>query len=316
VAEIPFSYMSEEDRVLVFADLLFDALAPATAERHRAMVRLEDISAASDPAELRAAADFLRSEGIPFGFGVVPEYVDPHGAYNGGVSERVRLSQSPEVTAILKDLVARGGTLVMHGQTHQWATTINPYTAVTADDHEFYRVTENLDHTLNYIGPIPGDSLSWATNRLKTADNQFRQAGLPLPAIWEFPHYSGSVADQRAVSARFATRWERTLYFPGLLRGGAIDYTRIFGQLFPYVVRDVYGAKVLPENLGNIEPTTFYIYPARFPSDIIRAAEKNLVVRDGFASFYFHPFFDVSYLRETVNGIRALGYTFVSPASL
>jgi hypothetical protein len=40
------------------------------------------------------------------------------------------------------------------------------------------------------------------------------------------------------------------------------------------------------------------------------------VVRDGFASFYFHPFFDLSMLRETVDGIRALGYTFVSPASL
>ena len=39
-------------------------------------------------------------------------------------------------------------------------------------------------------------------------------------------------------------------------------------------------------------------------------------MRDGFASFYFHPFFELSMLRETVDGIRALGYTFVSPASL
>ena len=49
VGEIPFPYTSETDRVLVFADLLFDLLAPGTPERHRALVRLEDIDPTSDP---------------------------------------------------------------------------------------------------------------------------------------------------------------------------------------------------------------------------------------------------------------------------
>ena len=79
VAEQPFTYTSETDRVLVFADLLFDLLAPKTSEQHRALVRLEDIHPRSDPEELRAAADYLHSEGIPFGFGVSPYYRDPQG---------------------------------------------------------------------------------------------------------------------------------------------------------------------------------------------------------------------------------------------
>jgi hypothetical protein len=74
--------------------------------------------------------------------------------------------------------------------------------------------------------------------------------------------------------------------------------------------------KLTPENLGNIEPTIFRQYPTRLPSDIIWAVEKNLVVRDGVASFYFHPFFELSNLRQTVHGIRAPGYTFVNPATL
>ena len=49
-------YFSEGDRAVAFADLLFDALDPAGAAP--ALVRLEDISADSDPAELRAAADY------------------------------------------------------------------------------------------------------------------------------------------------------------------------------------------------------------------------------------------------------------------
>ena len=62
IGEVPFRYTSETDRMLVFADLLFDALSPATPERHRALVRLEDINPLSDPADLRAAADYLHSK--------------------------------------------------------------------------------------------------------------------------------------------------------------------------------------------------------------------------------------------------------------
>lgn len=316
VADIPFTYMNEEDRYLVFADLLFDALAPETAERHRMVLRLEDISPANDPDELRAVADYLESEGIPFGLAVVAQYEDPRGTYNGGVAESIRMQDAPEVVAALEYMIARGGVMVMHGYTHQWARRLNPYTAVSADDTEFYRVIENEDHSLSYTGPLPKDSVTWATRRIGSARRLLRDAGLPRPRIFEFPHYAGSVASYQAVAATFNTRWERSLYAPGLLTGQAPDYGQIFGQLFPYPVRDVYGTRVLPENLGNIEPDWFYIFPPRFPADIINAAEKNLVVRDGVAGFYFHPFFDLDYLRETVDGIRALGYTFVSPASL
>src|SRR5207248_6421115 len=85
VGEIPFTYTDETDRQIIFSDLLFDALAPSTPERHRALVRLEDINPTNDPAQLRAAADWLASQGVPFGFGVSPRYLDPTGHYNNGV---------------------------------------------------------------------------------------------------------------------------------------------------------------------------------------------------------------------------------------
>src|SRR5205085_486794 len=59
LGEEPFSYTDENDRAMIFADLLFDALAPKTAARHRAMVRLEDVGPDADPTQLRAAADYL-----------------------------------------------------------------------------------------------------------------------------------------------------------------------------------------------------------------------------------------------------------------
>jgi uncharacterized protein YdaL len=73
VGEVPFTYMTEEDRYLAFADLLFDALAPATPERHRVLLRLEDINPSSNAAQIQAVAEYLFAQGIPYGFGVIAD---------------------------------------------------------------------------------------------------------------------------------------------------------------------------------------------------------------------------------------------------
>ena len=316
VGELPFTYMNEEDRVLAFADLLFDALDPDAAERHRALVRIEDVTPHDNPDDLRAIADYLSSRGVPFGVAVVSEYHDPLGFYNDGVPEHQTLAETPEVVSALEYMESKGGVLLMHGYTHQWNGDINPYTEVSADDTEFFRFVENDDHTIKYVGPLPGDSVSWAAGRVEKAFAAFQEVGLTAPTIFEFPHYAGSVAAYQAVGGAFSTRWERSLYFPGALSGDAPDYDWVFGQLFPYVVRDTYGSKVLPENLGDIEPEPFHIFPVRFPEDLLNAASKNMVVRDGIAAFYFHSFFDIDYLKQTVEGMQDMGFTFVSPSSL
>lgn len=312
IGEVPLAYIAEGDRYLAFADLLFDALAPATPERHRALVRIEDVNPTSDPAALRAIADYLWNRNVPFSVGVVPLYRDPDGAYASGVPQTVALKDSKGVVEALKYMQKRGGELIAHGWTHQYATTKNPYNAVSTDDFEFYRVTENADHSLTYVGPIPGDSGSWAAARLESALKGFKAANLARPHIFEFPHYAASAADYLAVDAMFQARYERSLYFRGLLTGQAPDPTHLTGQQFPYVVRDVYGTMVLPENLGAVEPQPWFIFPARLPSAIVTDAKRSRVVRDGYASFFFHPFWDLSYLSKTIEGIQAAGYTFVS----
>jgi uncharacterized protein YdaL len=114
----------------------------------------------------------------------------------------------------------------------------------------------------------------------------------------------------------FSSRYDRGLYFPGVLSGGAVDHTKLVGQFFPYAVRDVYGTALVPENLGNIEPEPFNNHPARLPADLVAAAQANLVVRDGVASFFYHPYLGTGYLKQTVEGVQALGYTFVSASAV
>ncbi|WP_312018695.1 polysaccharide deacetylase family protein [Streptomyces sp. I05A-00742] len=316
VGEIPFTYVSESDRVIAFEDLLFDGLAPGTAERHRAFVRLEDISPKSDPNDLRKAADYLFSQKIPYGINVIPVYTDPKGTYNSGRPETVTLAQSPGVVSALKYMLARGAVLMDHGYTHQYSNVNNPYSGVTGDDFEFFRAHVDASDNVVYDGPTAQDSTAWAQTRVTSALAAFAAAGLPRPALWTTPHYAASATDYRVLGQNFSARLERSLYFTGTLTGAPTNSGRYIGQFFPYAVKDVYGTTVLPENLGNYEPEPYNNHPARLPADLIASARANLAVRDGVASFFYHPYFGTAPLQQTVEGIRALGYTFVGPTDL
>jgi uncharacterized protein YdaL len=312
VADSPFSFISEEDRYLAFCDVLFDVCGLTRPPTRRGLVRFEDVSGAADPLALRACADACRARDVPFAVALIPEYRDPLGVYNNGVPETIRLRDAPEVAAALQYMVQQGGEMVMHGFTHQFESVANPYNGVSADDFEFFRVTENADHTLNFLGAVPGDSTAWARGRLQAARAEMQAVGL-TPVAFEAPHYAASAADYAAFVQELPLCYHRTLYFEG---------EHFTGQFFPYVIpRDGHGQKLLPENLGNVEllpwpdPETGP-FPKRLPADIIRAAARNAQLRDAWASFYFHPFLDVSYLTETLDGLLDLGYVFQRPSQV
>jgi uncharacterized protein YdaL len=217
---------------------------------------------------------------------------------------------------MIKYMQSRGGTLIMHGYTHQYRNLANPYSGVTGDDFEFYRVTENADHTLDYQGPVAEDSSSWASGRINSSFSEFSRARISAPTIFEFPHYMGSSVDYQAVASLFRNRWERGVYFGGFLSGGQIDYSHLIGETFPYLVRDVYGTTVLPEDLGAYSPEPFYQFPVHGVDAILAAGQAELAVRDGFAAFYYHPFEGVTALQQIVDGLRAQGWTFTSPTQV
>jgi uncharacterized protein YdaL len=328
VGEIPFSYMSLTDRYVAFSDLLFRALAPSATASHLALVRLEDISPASSPANLTAMAAYLKTQNVPFSMAVIPQYTDPKGYYNNGTPQTESLLQQPAMAAALRTAVADGGTLVQHGYTHQYSNVDNPFTGVTGDDFEFYRAQCSTTATAPYTfhalcssgdsvietGPLPGDSQLGTYTRVLTGRLQFTLAGLPEPAVWTTPHYAASAADYAGIGQLYSTRYEQELFFGGQLTGGAINYSHPFGQFFPYEVHDLYGATIVPENLGDYEPTAQNNNPPRLASDILSEGALNLSVTQGVASFFVHPDDDpMSVLQQLVTGLKSQGYTFVSP---
>jgi len=154
---------------------------------------------------------------------------------------------------------------------------------------------------------VPEDSPSWALSRFDQALAEVQAAGLPRPTTFEFPHYMASAVDYLATGARFTYRYERSLYFPGFLSDSdqPANDSRPRWQMFPYAVRDVYGSIVIPENLDYVSGD------AESVTQKLNEARENLVVRDGVASFFYHPMLGVGQLPRLVEGLQALGYTFV-----
>lgn len=316
LGEIPFTYINESDRLIAFEDLLFDALAPTTPTRHRALLRLEDISPDSDATQLMNIATYLNGRHIPYGFEVIPVYTDPKGADNGGTPRTITLAQAPAVVKALKYMLSHGGTIIQHGYTHQYRNVANPYDGVSANDFEFFRSHVDGGDNVVLDGPVPEDSALWAAGRVTLGKVAFPLVGLPVPTLWTTPHYAASAVDYGVFKANYTARYERSLYYAGQLSGQPIDAQRYVGQFFPYAVRDVYGTTVIPENLGNYEPVPYNNRPPRLPADIVHSAKLNLAVRDGVAGFFYHPYHPLAPLQQIVDGLRDLGYTFVSPASV
>jgi uncharacterized protein YdaL len=330
VGEIPFSYMTETDRYVAFSDLLFPALNPTATASHTALVRLEDVNPTSDPTALDAITNYLSAQGVPFSINVIPEYTDPNGYYNNGTPVTETLAQEPALVTALKYAQAHGGSLNEEGYTHQYSNVANPYDGVSGDDAEFYRAqcatTQNPPYTYDspcqntdwviWQGPLPGDSQSWALSRVQAGQALFTAAGLTTPTVWVTPHYFASAADYTAIDSVVKIRYERDLFASGLLSGGTLDYSKIFGQFFPYQVYDAYGEQVVPENLGDDEPTEVNNNPPRTPADIIANAKVNLAVTQGTASFFFDPSLPITDLETIVSGIKSLGYTFAAPTAM
>ena len=322
VADVPISYVTEEDRYVAFADTLHDILGIQHPQSHRALMRIEDVNPTTSPEALRDIADYLFSERVPFLVSVVPVYVDPSGYYNSGLPKRRFLSQEPELVEALRYMQSKGGQILLHGYTHQYNSSSNPYTGVTGEDFEFYRATLNQNQGVAFGGPVSEDSYRWVRSRVYEAQWELHQAGLSEVG-WETPHYAASAGDYRFFGQRFRLTVQRALYFAtaaageipwnGVERQDPGNPTYFSSQFFPYVIeRDAYGQKILPENLGLVDLVGWNGYRKWLPADIIRAAAANLAVRDGWASSYFHPFLDVEYLRQVVQGVKALGYTYVS----
>jgi uncharacterized protein YdaL len=148
------------------------------------------------------------------------------------------------------------------------------------------------------------------------------------PFAWEAPHYTASANVYSSVKKLYPIHYGRMTYFvdrgrvlvPHLradIDAPTTDSVQMLGQFFPYpIYRDIYGYRIVPENIGYFEPQPLSGYRPLFTEDLIRHGSKNLVVRDGYASFFYHPSLGVPDLKRIVEGLQSLGYRFKAPDAI
>lgn len=145
------------------------------------LLRLEDISPATEDSKLTSINEFLKQKSVPYHFAVIPVYVNPE------KNLRENISEDPVLIKTLKSMQLGKGELVLHGYTHQ-------YDGETAVDYEFWDELRNK--------PVKEDSKEFAQDRVTSALNILRKAGLSTD-IWETPHYTASDLDYKVFERIF-----------------------------------------------------------------------------------------------------------------
>jgi len=275
MADSPYSYASEGGRFLILAELFHDILKQNHEQNHRALVRIEDVNALSKPEELRNIADMLYEEKVPFQISVVPIYSSPD------TRSDIYLSDVPQMVEALRYAVTKDASIVMHGVTHQ-------FRGASTDDFEFWDSISGK--------PLGNFSEEWVTRKLRMGIEELLKCQL-LPLAWETPHYTASQQHYRVISKYFDTFYERMM----------VENFAGSQQIIPFVIRSRdYPITLIPENLGYVE------YTKPEDNSILDQARLLKVVRDGVASFYFHPFVQIAHLKKIVQEMKGMGWRFIS----
>lgn len=312
VTEIPFSYVHEGDRYLVFADLLFDFLdeQPKHAKKY-AMVRLEDVNPMSDQSLLDKAVGIMKKYSVAPHIAITPIYETS--------TQTVRMENSPLFLNLVQRYQQEGSIFMWHGSKYPYVTapansTVSEILGSLEDGFgslkqasiapKFWVTSINAATTLENV--IYGKSFNWNVGRGMYADSKVK--GLKTPTL--------DLTFDLNDSARTTNRAD---YFANITVTD-IPNAPAFGQFFPYeIYGNQYGQKVIPENLGNVTPTV------RKVSDILADARRNLVLRDVWASVYYHPYLlsgtlnpenanpaVPTDLENMVTGLQTMGYEFVN----
>lgn len=207
---------TEDSAYLALADLLHDIMHQDHTADHSALLRIEDVHPKTDIDSLNSVVEYLYQNGIPFGLGLVPVYINP------ATGEEIHLADRPEFVQAIKNAQSKGAVIVLHGYTHQRV-------GETVVDYEFW---DSETHA-----PPIDETPENISARVDAALRETYAQGI-YPSVWETPHYAASDLTHSIVAKNFGVVWERR-----------------DAPFFPYpVMLPQTGQIDLPETLGYINP--------------------------------------------------------------
>lgn len=270
-------------------------------ENIQGYIRLEDIHPLVDPEPLMEIANILKEKQIPYMIAVIPIYTNPE------TGKQYRMSDSPKLLKVLKYMQDNGGSIILHGYTHQFRLS------ETGEGFEFWDVEHDMpvyhepDSEViikteedfaskqayeKYVAQQKAFEREYIEERVVKGIHELTNYGL-YPLAFEAPHYTMSQNGYQVLSDYFST-------YVGQLQISDEDWETMTSV--PYISKPtiLHGMELLPETIGYVDPNNLQAI-----SQMMEKAEQNQFVRDGLVAGFYHPYLGVKRFNKLLENLEA-----------
>ncbi|HBG5996596.1 TPA: polysaccharide deacetylase family protein [Clostridioides difficile] len=262
----------------IFCDSLNDIFNIKTFDKGRIFVRIEDVHTFREPKNLVEIADYLSSKNIPFTIALIPAYVNPKN------HKVITLSESPEIVKAIKYMQDKGGTVILHGYTHQYKKE-----EVSGEGYEFWDGKKDE--------PLKENMKIFVKDRVLNGLRVCIENGI-YPLAFEAPHYAMESEGYKELKKYFST-------YMGQHQNNDKKFST---NTYPYIIRDTEEFNIfIPENLGYIDPEDKFTF-----QNIKENLNKLSIVRGFSGGFFFHSYLNIEYLKNTIEYLEKQNIEFMN----
>ena len=198
---------------ILFGEILHDFFQVNHSAIHPGYIRLEDVHPLVDPEPIREIAKILKEKNIPYMVAVIPIYTDPE------TGEKHTFSDSPELLRVLKEMQDEGGSIVLHGYTHQFRASetgegfefwdVENNTPIYSPESEPFQLKKEEEFTSkeeyeSYITKLEKYEKEYIETKITSGMHELVKYGL-YPLAFEAPHYTMSQNGYKILSEHFST---------------------------------------------------------------------------------------------------------------
>ena len=250
----------------IFEDSLNDFYNTQNFDEEKIFVRIEDVHPFRDTTKLREIADYLYSKDIPFMIALIPTFVDSKTKHINTMDLR------PEFIETIQYMQEKGGSVVLHGYTHQIGAE-----EISGEGYEFWDVKNDE--------PLDEDMETYVKNRVLSGLRLCIENNI-YPLAFEAPHYAINIDGYKELKKYFST-------YVGQYQNNNNNFAT---NSSPFRINNSTSFnKLIPENLGYVDEGD------DFSVDTIKENFKKVsMVRGYTGGFFFHSYLDINYLKEVI----------------
>jgi len=271
---------------IAFGDMLNEVFQRKCNIKNLAYIRLEDIHPFSDPNQLMNIAIMLKEKNIPYMMAVIPVYTNPD---NG---KKYHFSDFPKLLKVLKYMQNNGGSIILHGYTHQfrlsetgegfefWDVKYNTPIYHSQDEKVIIKGRRDFENDEDYSRYIRGKKefeKKYIEKKIYKGVQELANYGL-YPLAFEAPHYAMSQNGYKVISNHFST-------YVGNIQLSDEDWR--ISATSPYITKPNFlnGMTLLPETIGYVNIENNYTI-----EKMMESVHKYRLARGGIIGGFYHPY--------------------------